>query len=264
VDLAAEAMPLHEGLVRHAAVGAVGPDTGAGVGSVGPSPRLVYVTPSTQYPSGVRMTLPRRLALLDYAAATGALIVEDDYDCEFVWRGREIAALQGLRGGTGVLYLGSAAKSLLPGLRLGWIVAPPDLVGPLRAIHRALGLGANVHAQAALASFLETGSYRAHIRRLSQAYAERGRRLSQRLADALGDAATVSEPDGGLQLLVRFRQPIDERALTARLAEAGYAAAGLSGYCLQPAANGIVVGFGDASERHAAAFAALVARLALG
>jgi len=129
--------------------------------------KIAYVTPSTQYPSGVRMTLARRQALLEVAKAHNTLLIEDDYDSEFVWRGRGIAALGALSARRGVITIGSAAKSLLPGLRIGWIAAPKGMGAELATIQRKLGIEADVHAQAALAEVMSSGSYRAHIAKIT-------------------------------------------------------------------------------------------------
>jgi GntR family transcriptional regulator / MocR family aminotransferase len=218
--------------------------------------RLIYVTPSTQYPSGVRMTLARRMALLDLARAIDAWVIEDDYDSEFLWHGREIAALGALSGAQRVIYLGSAAKTLLPGLRIGWMVVPEPLVQPLRAAQRSFGLAANLQTQAALAELIGSGRYRAHLRRITRVYAARRDVLRQTLQSWLGDQISLSEPDGGLQIVARFTQTVDETALRDRLRAEGYAVAGLSEFQIaeaQPA--GLVLGFANMTPRRARRFA---------
>lgn len=222
--------------------------------------RLVYVTPSTQYPTGVRMPIVRRLALMEAARAAGAVIVEDDYDSEFVWEGRGIAALAALPDAGHVVYLGSAAKSLLPGLRIGWMVAPRGSSEALRAVQRRLGLAANVHAQAALAEFMAQGSYRAHIASISAAYRERLGLVTSALTDALGDRVQLSTPDGGLQLMARLPEVNDDGPLRASLNDAGFAVSSLSDYFFDAPAQGLVIGFGTATARDARRFAEALAR----
>src|SRR5690606_14699749 len=121
------------------------------------APRLIYVTPSHHYPTGARMTLQRRMDLLQATRRAGAVVLEDDYDSEFLWHGRAIAALQGISAGPEVIYLGTTAKSLLPGLRLSYMVVPSELVASFSQAQRNLGLRVNIHAQAAFADLIESG-----------------------------------------------------------------------------------------------------------
>lgn len=223
--------------------------------------RLIYVTPSTQYPTGVRLPMPRRLALIEAARAAGAVIMEDDYDSEFVWEGRGIAALAALPDAGHVVYLGSAAKSLLPGLRIGWMVAPKGSAEAVRTVQRRLGLAANVHAQAALAEFMAQGAYRAHIAAISAAYRERLRLVTSALSKALGDRVQLSNPDGGLQLTVRLPEVADDGPLRASLNDAGFAVSSLSDYFLDAPVQGLVIGFGTANARDARRFAETLLRL---
>jgi GntR family transcriptional regulator/MocR family aminotransferase len=223
------------------------------------APRLIYVTPSTQYPTGVRMTLLRRMALLDMAARHGAWVLEDDYDSEFVWQGREIAAVAALPRAERVIYLGSAAKTLLPSLRIGWIVAPVSLVAPLRAAQRTFGMAANVHAQAALADFIDTGRYRAHLHRISKTYAARRDVLFQTLGAWHGDRLRLSNPHGGLQMVAELAPSAVECRLRDLIRHEGFAVAGLSDYRLTPGNPGLVMGFAQTTPRHARRFAKALA-----
>lgn len=222
----------------------------------GTAPRLIYVTPSTQYPTGARMALHRRMALLDQAHAQKAIILEDDYDSEFVWRGGEIAALQALDGDDRVIGFGTVAKSLLPGLRLAWMVVPASLVDDLRRAQRNLGLLANLHGQAALQDFLESGEYRAHLRRITRAYGERARMLVDGLQEVLGGRAQILRPDGGLQVCVPLPDNVQEAAVVAALQARGFAVAGFSGYHLEHGRSGLVIGFAHANPAGVAALCA--------
>lgn len=234
-------------------------DAGADIGRVTGPARLAYVTPSNQYPLGVRMALHRREALVDWARRSGAWIIEDDYDGEFHWRGRAVATLQSIAPDVTV-YVGSAAKSLMPALRLGWIAAPEPLVAPLREGVRNLGLGANLHAQAAFEAFVDEGAWRAHIRRISSAYAALGKLLADMLEDRFGAAMEVSRPDGGLQLVAHLSSIEAEDRAMATLGAAGFAVAALSRYgCGEAGPPGLVIGFADAEPALVNRFCAALA-----
>nr|WP_209001920.1 PLP-dependent aminotransferase family protein [Stappia albiluteola] len=223
---------------------------GADVGAMatGSRPKLVYVTPSHQFPLGSRMALDRRLALLERARAAGAIILEDDYDSEFLFHGRPIAALQGLGSGEEVVYLGTFSKSMLPGLRIAYMVVPERLAGPLAQAQRNAGLLVNIHTQAALAEFIESGHYRAHLKRIRSTYEARGRKLVERSRARLGNRVAVEMPVGGVQLVARFGAGIDDRTVVERMAKKGYAVSALSGYGLAASLSGLVIGFAGATE----------------
>lgn len=221
-------------------------DAGADITRVTESARLAYVTPSNQYPLGVRMALHRREQLANWARRCDAWIIEDDYDGEFHWRGRAVATLQSIAPDV-TLYVGSAAKSLMPALRLGWIAAPEALAGPLREGVRNLGCAANLHVQAAFEAFVDDGAWRAHIRRIASAYEARGRLLADALEERFGGAVKVSRPDGGLQLVAHLPSMEAESLAMTSLGHSGFAVAALSQYgCGEPGPPGLVIGFADA------------------
>ena len=153
--------------------------------------RLVYVTPSHQFPLGVPMSLPRRLALLRWAAEGRAWIVEDDYDSEFRYGARAVACLHGLDTDGRVIYVGSFSKTLFPALRLGFVIVPSDLQETLRAIRRVGEYHPPIIDQAALADLMEGGHFDRHLRRMRAAYQER--------VEALEEAA-VRQAAGALRL----------------------------------------------------------------
>lgn len=212
-----------------------------------PPPRLIYLTPSHQYPTGAMMPLARRLDMLARAEAAGAWVVEDDFDSEFLFEGRAVAAMQGLDRGGRVIYLGTFSKTMLPGLRLGYAVVPEALVDPLSAALRNTGHLAAVHVQAALADFIVGGRFRAHAKRVMAAYRARGEALVAALRARLGNRIEVDLPAGGLQLLVRFREDIDDRAVAAGLARRGFGVSALSDLCLGAPQRGLVVGYTTAT-----------------
>lgn len=146
-----------------------------------PDARLAYVTPSNQFPLGVPMSLPRRFALLNWAAAVGAWIVEDDYDGEFRYGTRPLQSLHGLDSDGRVIYLGTFAKSMFPALRLGFLIVPSDLRDAFSGARRAADVHPPLLEQTALTDFIAGGHYARHIRRMRGIYRER--------LEALTDAA---------------------------------------------------------------------------
>lgn len=239
-------------------VDAQGADPSALAGS---GARLVYATPSHHYPTGARMNLQRRMDLLEAARREGAVVLEDDYDSEFMWQGRAIAALQGISRGGEVIYFGTTAKSLLPGLRLAYMVVPEALAGSLRQAQRNMGLRVNIHAQAAYAELIESGALVTHLKRIARLYEERGRLLVETLRARLGGAIEIAMPMGGLQTVIGFADRIDDTKVAARLAEEGFETPALSSYCAGQKRKGLVVGFADATARRVARFAGLLESL---
>jgi GntR family transcriptional regulator/MocR family aminotransferase len=179
---------------------AEGLDLAAGVRQA-PAARLAYVTPSHQYPLGITMSLPRRLALLAWAQRQGAWVVEDDYDSEFRYLGRPLPALQGLDERGHTIYIGTWSKLIFPALRLGYIVAPPALVDALLAARAGADLHPPVLAQAVLADFLAEGHLTQHIRRMRAVYAERQAVLVAAAAEQLGGLLEVAARPAGLNLI---------------------------------------------------------------
>lgn len=212
-------------------------------------PRLIYVTPSHHYPLGARMPLSRRLALLEAASDAGAVILEDDYDSEFLFEGRPVAALHGLADAGQVVYLGTFAKSLLPGLRIAYCVVPPALVEPVSRTMRNTGSAASVQVQAALARFMESGAYLKHLRQIRQIYRMRGTQLFETLTRRLGNRVDVVQPTGNVQLAVRFREPVDDIELALAMQARGFAVSPLSScYLGQDRRAGLIIGFAGATE----------------
>ena len=227
-------------------------------------PRLIYTTPSHQYPTGAVMTLARRLELLDLASRSGAYIIEDDYDSEFQYRGRPIAALQGLDSRACVLYLGTFAKSLLPALRVGFVVVPPGLVDGFTKVHRHTGQLVPPVMQLALADFIERGQHRAHVRRMRTIYASRLAAFADGIARQSRGALAAAIPDGGLQTVVTSRDGIGDEALASHLGAAGVQCQPLSDFRMLPEGGvhrGVLMGFAAWNEADAAKALAQLAAL---
>ena len=192
-----------------------------------PQLRLVYVTPSHQFPLGVLMPLSRRLALLRWAKANNALIIEDDYDSEFRYSGSPIPALQGLDDSGCVLYVGTFSKVMFPGLRLGYVVLPPSLVDVFRRAKWLCDRQCSLLEQAALAEFIQSGQLAAHIRRMRNVYERRRGLLIESLRQASPDVVIPGDASG-LHILARWQcrnagrdrnAYLSERALICRAKE---------------------------------------------
>ena len=191
-------------------------------------PRLIFVTPSHQYPTGRLMPIGRRLELLRHAEAVGASIIEDDYDGEFHYEARPVAALQGLTTSSRVFYLGTFSKSTYADIRIGYVVVPEPLVETFDLAQRHLGMMTSVAQQDALAELIGAGAYLGHLRRMTRLYKARRDRMLQALAAEAGNRLTVEAPAGGMQLLARCGAATSDRRLAARLLEAGIVSRPLS------------------------------------
>jgi len=237
-----------------------------------PSARLAVVTPSHQYPLGVTMSLARRLELLDWAREADAWIIEDDYDSEFRYAGRPLAALQGLDAdrvrdedssahgaGGRVIYLGTFSKILFPSLRLGYLVVPAALAEPLARARAALDDHPSAVAQPALAAFLEDGHFAAHVRRMRLLYGARRDCLLAAAGRHLDGLLELTPDAAGLHLVARLapelKARMDDRAAAARAAAAGLATPPLSSYYLKPDPDaaappeqGLLLGYAAVSE----------------
>ena len=161
--------------------------------------RLVYVTPGHQFPLGVIMSLPRRLALLEWARKSGALIFEDDYDSEYRYSGRPVPALQGLDRDGLVLFSGSFNKVLFPSLRLGYLVIPDGLVDYFAATRSIVTRHAPLLEQAVLCDFISEGHFGRHLRRMREIYAERLSVLLESARQKLSGLLEISSIEAGLQ-----------------------------------------------------------------
>ncbi len=213
------------------------------------SPRLIYVTPSHQYPSGVTMSLSRRLALLEAAERHGAWIVEDDYDSEFRYGQRPIAALQGLVDDSRVIYVGTFSKVMYPGLRLGYVVLPEPLVEPFRRANARLHREGQYPVQAALAEFIVGGRFSRHIRRMRDCYRRRQALLRKALAPAVARGLRLSDGQAGMHLVAWLDEAEQERELLRRGAAQGLSLSPLSSYYLEtPARPGLVLGYAGTVE----------------
>lgn len=165
-----------------------------------PDARLAVVTPSHQFPTGVTMSLRRRLTLLEWAREAGAWIIEDDYDSEYRYSGRPLEALHGLDAAGCVVYIGTFSKVLFPALRLGYMVVPQELTPEFVAARRFIDGHTPPLEQMALADFIAEGHFARHLRRMRLVYMERRDALIEALTQELGDQLEVAAPEAGMHL----------------------------------------------------------------
>ncbi len=225
----------------------------------GAMPRLLFVTPSNQFPRGGAMSLPRRLQLLDWAVRHGALIVEDDYDGELRYTGQPLPALQGLTAPERVIYLGTFSKVLFPALRLGYVILPKPLIEPFVRAMALLGRGAPTLTQAAVADFISEGHFERHVARLRRIYGERRQILTDALCHYLPDMSRFSPDAAGLHVMLYLPASLDESWVTAEAAKAGVGVYGGRRYHLTDAPPSILLGYSGLSEEEIVTGARLLA-----
>lgn len=208
--------------------------------------RLVYVTPSHQYPLGLSMSLERRLELLDWAERHDAVLVEDDYDTEFRYTGRPLEPLHSLDSRGRVVYVGSFSKVLSPALRLGFLVAPPSLVPALVKARYLTDWHAPNVEQAALAAFMAEGGFARHVRRMRKVYRERHELLSA----LVGEFPFLTLLPSSAGLHVSAVSPSDLSPLVRRARHAGVRLYSLGDFAVGERRHGLVFGYGAvATER---------------
>ncbi len=206
--------------------------------------RLAYATPSHQYPLGVPMSLPRRLALLRWASRARAWVVEDDYDSEFRYGARAMPCLHGLDVDGRVIYVGSFSKTLYPSLRLGFLIVPPDLQDGLVAARAAADQHPPVLDQTVLADFIGEGHFARHLRRMRVAYRERLEAMIAAAERYCGGGLRVRATRTGLHAIADL-EGTDATAVSREAAARGVEAAPLSAYVAgrEKPANALVLGF---------------------
>ncbi len=203
-----------------------------------PQARMVYVTPSHQFPMGVTMSLARRLALLEWAARAGAWVVEDDYDSEFRFAGRPIASLQGLDRAGRVIYIGTFSKVLFPSMRLGYLVLPPDLVEPFASARALIDQHSPLLDQAVLADFIAEGHFSRHIRRMRALYAHRHAAFAELVAKELHGLLEVHPQDAGMHTVGWLPEGVDDAEAARAALDHGVETQPLSAYALDRLSRG--------------------------
>jgi GntR family transcriptional regulator/MocR family aminotransferase len=214
-----------------------------------PPPRLIYVSPSLSFPSGVQMAASRRAALLEAARASGSVIFEFDGYAELLYTGSRLGAMKGQDKVGRVLYYASLKNTLGPHIRVGVLIVPADLVDPFSRMIRHTGSAPEGFVLGAIAEFIETSQYAMHVKKLRAAYAQRLKLIVETCQALLPDAV-VNEPNGGLHLTVNLPHQTSANRVSEVAAEQGLAVVPLARFSLRKQSeNALVVGFGALPDR---------------
>jgi GntR family transcriptional regulator / MocR family aminotransferase len=209
-----------------------------------PDFKLAFVTPSHQQPLGIRMSHERRIVLLGAAADAGAFIVEDDWDGDFTLSGRPAPALKAIDAGERVIYVGSFSKTLFPALRIGYLVAPPNLIPTFEVALRAFSSGVPASLQAAVAAFIDDGLFAAHIRRMRKLYAERQEALTSAAGAQLSRWIDIRPTATGMHALGMLKGELDGEMVAGAADAEGVTVSPVSRFCIRPQhPEAVVLGF---------------------
>ena len=226
------------------------------------APRLIFVTPSHQYPTGRLMPIGRRLELLRFAEAAGACIIEDDYDGEFHYEARPVAALQGLAPSPRIFYLGTFSKATYADIRIGYVVVPEALIDVFELAQRHMGMLTSITMQDALAEFISAGAYLGHIRRMTRLYKGRRDRMLQALAARSRQPAQRRDPRRRHAIAGEVPRPSNDQQLSARLLEAGVVSRPLSSMLYHKTGEqGLFLGFAAWNEKEIDQAARILGRI---
>ena len=226
-----------------------------------PRARFVVVTPSHQCPLGMTLSLPRRLALLSWAADVGAWVIEDDYDGEFHYAGWPLPALKSLDRADVVLYAGSFSKVLFPALRLGYMVVPDRLVETFSRAASAFHAGNARLEQAVVARFMNEGHFSRHLKRMRGLYRDRRAALADALAGAFGERLRVEQQPGGMHLVARPIGNARDTDLVHRAESHGLAPTALSPLSInRDCGQGLLLSFTNIPEERASELAGVLRR----
>ncbi|SFE94289.1 GntR family transcriptional regulator / MocR family aminotransferase [Paenibacillus algorifonticola] len=214
--------------------------------------RIVYITPSHQFPYGMVMPLPKRMQLLKWATDQNGIIIEDDYDSEFRYVGKPIPSLQSLDTHHRTVYLGTFSKCLLPSLRIAYMVLPQELIELHgKQDYRLYDQTVSRFHQKTLELFMKNGHWEAHIRRMRNVYKEKQFTLISRIQQLMGSQVTIIGQDAGLHILLRIHNGMDEQKLIATAEEEGIRVYPVSPFWAQQAEaekSMVQIGFGGLSK----------------
>lgn len=215
-----------------------------------PQARLAIVTPSHQYPSGAILPLPRRVAILDWAKRSDAIVVEDDYDGEFRYDGQPLESLQGLDTEGRVVYVGTFSRTMFSALRIGYLVLPSALVQAFVAAKWLCDRHTPTLEQETLAEFISSGMYDRHLRRVRRKNAARRRTLLESIARHVGKKADLCGDGAGAHVVLWLTGKKSEQSAIDRAREKGVAIYGISRYfVVPPKRTGLLLGYSRLSER---------------
>lgn len=219
-----------------------------------PAPRGVYVTPSHQYPTTTTLSLERRAALIDWANDKRSFIIEDDYDSEYRYDGAPISCIQGLDVASNVLYVGTFTKTMFPGIRLAYMVAPSDLMPAFVAMRTVVDGHSALFNQAVLAEFMATGEFTAHIRKMRQVFRARRDAFVEEMDRQLSSFGSLTVPTGGFQAIWHLHEGVRESEVKEKAAKSGIYLPSLSELFLHKGGTpGFVLGFAALTPPEAAA-----------
>lgn len=225
------------------------------------TPKLIYLTPSHQYPTGASLSLSRRMELIEFAQQFQSWIIEDDYDGEFRYDGRPLPAMQGLDQHGRVIYIGTFSKVLFPSLRLGYLVLPPGLVEPFTLARTVQDGHSAQWLQAVTTAFIEEGHFASHLRHMRQLYHSRRNLLFSELSSRLDGWLEPLPAAGGLKLAALLPQDMEAK-LTRSAARLGVTTPGLSALYLQTPKDGWLLGYSALSNEQIRAGVAVLERVA--
>lgn len=213
-------------------------------------PKIIFTTPSHQYPLGYVMSLERRQSLLEFAKKNRCWIIEDDYDSEYRFGGRQIPSMQGMEKDSPVIYLGTFSKSLFPGMRIGYMVLPKILVDSFSKLQLEIYRKGRVIEYMALGEFIQQGHYTKHIRKMRVAYSRRRDLLVKLINKYMGsDYLFAHEHNVGLHLVLNVPPEFDDVTLCSRLASEGIYSKPLSRYFYNAnKRNGLIIGYASLEE----------------
>jgi GntR family transcriptional regulator/MocR family aminotransferase len=207
--------------------------------------KLVYVTPSHQFPMGITMSPARRMLLLDWASRNGTWIIEDDHDSEYRFDNKPIPSLQGLDAYSRVLYVGTFSQAMYPALRMGYLILPKDLTTACAAARVCMDMFSPTLNQSVMADFIREGHFARHLRRMRMIYIERRKVLVDALQDNFGDSVEIVGAEAGMHLVILFRAGVNDVAVAIEAARQGVSVMPLSSCRLNPDGRaGLVLGYG--------------------
>lgn len=225
-----------------------GLDVAAGV-ELESTARIAMVTPSHQFPLGHTMSLQRRLALIDWASRNESWVIEDDYDAEFRYVGKPLAALTAIDTHKRVIYVGTFSKVLFPSLRLGYVIAPESLVDGFIAAHLSTDMHAHLIDQAVVADFMEQGHFAKHLRRMRVLHSERQHMLLQE-AERISGLISLEPSDGGLHLVGQLPNDAADTVIAQRALRQGIHVWPLSIHHYRPGgASALLLGYAGTTKR---------------